>query len=194
MNLLPLDELNNLREEIQERFLLIPNPTAEQRREFREWCEDEILDLLLIAYTFGCEDANDMLGTEIAPTFKEMHNSIYKKVAGKDFAERIAEYAENGTLEDIMRVAETDAHRVYNEATMNTADEAYKETGKTIFKQWQTMMDDRVRDTHFYLEGVKVPLDAEFVTFDGDRAKAPGGFTKAENNVRCRCVLGLSTE
>ena len=28
-----------------------------------------------------------------------------------------------------------------------------------------------------------------FYTFDGDHASRPGKFTKAENNVNCRCVL-----
>lgn len=30
--------------------------------------------------------------------------------------------------------------------------------------------------------------------FDGDHASRPGEFTKAENNVNCRCVLKLETD
>ena len=189
MKLLPFDELNNLRTRVEVQ-MTIAQATG-NRKKFREWCEDEILDLLLLAYTFGCEDANEMLGTEIAPTFSEMESSVYKKVAGKDFAERIAEYAETGTVDEIMRVAETDAHRVYNEAEMNTADEVAK-TGRQILKTWSTMGDDRVRDTHDYLEGTTVPYDAEFYTYDGDHAFAPGGFEFPENNVNCRCWTVLS--
>lgn len=165
--------------------------TQSERKKLRKWCEDEVLDLLLLAYTFGCEDANEMLGTEIAPTYEEMRSSIYKKIAGKDFRQRIAEYTESGTVDDIMRVAETDSHRVYNEAEMDTAGVAAK-GGAKILKRWETMGDDRVRDTHDYLEGMTVPYDAEFYTYDGDHAFAPGGFELAENNVGCRCWTVLS--
>lgn len=163
------------------------------KEQFKAWCEDEILDLLLIAYTYGCEDANQMLYTEIAPTYKEMRDSIYKKIAGKDFAERIAEYAESGTVDEIMRVADTDSHRVYNEAVMNTAENADSEvrkSGEQIYKRWETMLDDRVREPHRWLEGVEIPLDADFIV-EGDRAKAPGGFESPELNINCRCVLSL---
>ena len=40
-------------------------------------------------------------------------------------------------------------------------------------------MDDKVRETHRYLEGASVSLDEEFWTFDGDHAAYPGGVTKA---------------
>ena len=136
-----------------------------------------------------------MLYTEIAPTYAEMRDSIYKKVAGKDFMQRIDEYVESGTVEDFMRVAETDSHRVYNDASVTTANEAVKSgkvDGSNLFKTWNTMLDDRVRDTHQYLEGVTIPFDAEFYTYDGDHAFEPGGFEKAENVVGCRCYLTYS--
>ena len=40
--------------------------TREQTR--KKLCDD-LLELLLIAYTYGCEDANEMIGTQIAPTW-----------------------------------------------------------------------------------------------------------------------------
>ena len=153
---------------------------------------DEILDLLLLAYSFGCEDANEMLGTEIAPTYDEMRDSVYRKVAGKDFTERLREYIPECRIEDIMRVADTDMTRIYNEAVTNTGNEAVdsgKVDGNRLRKTWNTMLDDRVRDTHAYLEGTTVPYNAEFYTFDGDHARYPGGFEYAENNCGCRCHL-----
>jgi hypothetical protein len=53
------------------------------------------------------------------------------------------------------------------------------------------MLDDRVRETHDYLEGVRVGIDDLFYTFDGDAAYAPGGFGDPSNNVNCRCYLTL---
>ena len=54
------------------------------------------------------------------------------------------------------------------------------------------MMDDKVRDTHSYLQSKKVPIGEEFFTYDGDSALYPGGFKSAENNVNCRCFLTYS--
>jgi hypothetical protein len=56
------------------------------------------------------------------------------------------------------------------------------------------MMDEKVRDTHKYLEGMTVALDEEFYTYDGDHAPAPHGFTKVENNANCRCVVTLKLD
>lgn len=181
MKLLPFDELNNLRTRVEVQ-MTIAQATGD-RKKFKEWCEDEILDLLLLAYTFGCEDANEMLGTEIAPTFTEMEDSVYKKIAGKDFAERIAEYAESGTVDEIMRVAETETHRVYNEACNTTAI-----MGGATKKTWNCMFHNS-RDTHIYLHGTTVPIDAKFYTFMGNSAYYPGQFGVAEEDCNCNCIL-----
>ena len=65
-----------------------------------------------------------------------------------------------------------------------------KQTGhEAVTKTWVTMKDDRVRETHDYLEGTTVHYDCEFFTYDGDHSQYPGGFSKPENNVNCRCIL-----
>lgn len=143
--------------------------------------EDEILDLLLIAYTFGCEDANEMLGTEIAPTYDEMHESIYKKVAGKDFVERVSEYVESGSVDEIMNVAGTDSHRVYNDASYKTA---VLGGGKT--KTWKCVFRNS-RDWHMYMHDTTIPIDAEFYTYLGNHAMYPGEFGVPEEDCNCQC-------
>ena len=60
---------------------------------------------------------------------------------------------------------------------------------QVVEKVWATMEDERVRETHNLLDGVGVPLGTLFVTIDGDSARYPGDFTKAENNTNCRCIL-----
>lgn len=52
--------------------------------------------------------------------------------------------------------------------------------------------DEKVRDTHQYLEGMTVGIDEDFWTYDNDHASAPGMFEFAENNVNCRCELLFS--
>ena len=59
-------------------------------------------------------------------------------------------------------------------------------------KSWITMMDEKVRDTHQYLEGMTVGIDEDFYTYDGDHAPAPGLFEFPENSINCRCELLFS--
>jgi hypothetical protein len=80
-------------------------------------------------------------------------------------------------------------HRMYNLGAIDTAEEVQQINGINILKEWHTVGDDKVRETHKYLEGYKIPLDERFYTFDGDSALYPGGFEEAQNNVGCRCIL-----
>lgn len=187
--LLPFDELNILRTQVENIF-----DTAADREDFKDYVEDSLLDILVMSYVYGNEAANAMLGTEEAVEPAEMTASLERKVAGEDWLQRVSKYIESGTAEDIMRVAETDAHRIYNEAIANVARREEMKGNTRILKTWETMMDDRVRDTHTYLEGMTIPFDERFFTYDGDSAMHPGDFYTAENNVNCRCRIRLSQE
>ena len=99
----------------------------------------------------------------------------------------IGYYENGGSLYDIRRIAETDATRIYNQGAVDAV-VANGLQGSTS-KRWRTMMDDRVRDTHDYLEGMVVPFSERFYTYDGDSAEFPGGFNLPENNIGCRCVV-----
>ena len=120
---------------------------------------------------------------------------------GEDFRQRITNHIEayergetdeEQLIERIAVVAETETHRAINDGELDAGQE-YERTypNVTLYKRWRTMMDDRVRDTHDFLEGATVPLDARFYTFDGDSALKPGGFMLPENNVNCRCDIEL---
>jgi uncharacterized protein with gpF-like domain len=113
---------------------------------------------------------------------------VNKKVAGKTWRERAEEYFSNGgTVDHLIRIVETEVHRDANTAALETAKKAGAKN-----KTWITMMDEKVRDTHQYLEGMTVGIDEDFWTYDNDHAPAPGMFEFAENNVNCRCELVFS--
>lgn len=154
-----------------------------------EKCIDIVYEYLEMCWTIGVANANDSLNTSYASQDAEMRAAIYEKVAGEDFTQRIRKWAEKGDLDAMVRVAETDANRVTNEASTVTAKKA-----KAKYKTWITMEDDKVRPTHQYLHGMKIPANDYFVTFDGDKAKEPEKFSKAENNVNCRCQLHYTYE
>lgn len=182
-----MDELNLLKTKIQ-------NEIARSDEDGNDvdipYLIDSVLDILIMSYVFGCESANEDLETSIKPQAEEMQSSIYKVIEGKTFEDRVREYGESKDIEKIMRVAETESHRVYNDSQFATA----KQSGLKVKKTWSTMLDERVRDTHEFLEGVTLDLDERFYTLDGDSALQPGGFESASGNCNCRCELILSKE
>jgi hypothetical protein len=178
VNLFPFDEIDAFKAEITK-----SDSSTLQAADV----EDEVLDLLIMSYVFGTNAANEMMGTDYPPNMDEMRETIEEKVAGKNYKERISEHIDEGRPDLIGAVADTDSVRVYNEAILKLGAKAGARN-----KTWHTMMDERVRDTHSPLEGISVPLDAYFYTWDEDRALAPGGFEKAQNNVNCRCILEIS--
>lgn len=123
---------------------------------------------------------------------RQMRDTIYKKIDGKDFEDRVREYLSAGDEMALIRVIETEYHRDYNAGGYDLAVKVSQKTGRVPTKVWCTMLDPRVRRTHEYLEAHVVPLGDEFYTYDGDHAPYPGEFIKPENNINCRCWLTYS--
>ena len=185
MNILPIDELNVFEATLNARYA-----DGKLTEELLDTTIDEMLDLFLLAYASGVTAANNDLGTEKKPSRDDADNAVNAEVAGKTWRERVKEWTDKGgTPYDLARIAETDMTRIYNTAVLDTVKANGAEN--TTYKRWVTMQDDRVRETHDYLENMVVPYDADFYTYDGDRAKAPGMFALPENNISCRCTVEL---
>ena len=116
-----------------------------------------------------------------------MYKLLAKKYEGLDTDDRVAECVIDRDPERLHKVLDTEWHRLYNGGGHDRAEEVEEEEGGRIYKTWYTMRDERVRDTHQPLEGIKVPLNRLFWTWDGDSAPYPGAFRLAQNNVNCRC-------
>lgn len=179
------------------------------KKKCRDDIISEMLDLYLLAYSFGCEDANEMLGTEIAPTYDEMRDSIYREIAGKTWEQRVDEYLDqyaeseeavaegripehavsyDGILFDLMRIAETEMHRDYNQAGFTTAKMAGAQ-----YKTWICTFRNS-RDWHIYMHETKIPIDAEFYTYLGNHAMFPGEFGVAEEDCNCLCYCRFTKD
>ena len=183
-SILPFDELNAFAQNLPTHF----EDGKIKSKEDEEDIIDELLDLFLLAYALGNSVTNDNLSSNYRPSVDEVMRVVDERVADKTWRERVEEYfSSGGTEADIVRIADTESHRIANTAALTTAKEAGAKT-----KTWVTMMDDKVRDTHSPLEGVSAPINGEFITWDGDRAQAPGLFSMASNNVNCRCELIFS--
>ena len=183
------DELSVISERLNADFSL----GTEQRKLFKKDRIDEILDMLIMAYVFGTEDANEELLVEESVETSEMYAAVWRVIADKNWEQRVSEYFDdpNATAEDIMRVVETDTNRIYSDAVLNVGEKVSKR-GDKVTKTWNTMQDDRVRSTHEYIESVTVPIDKRFFTYDGDSARYPGDFTDPQNNCGCRCYITLN--
>ena len=213
----PFDELEAFRSELEQDFQLPP----EERKRRKKDRIDEILEMLIMAYMFGNESANTMLfGPDIVDTIDpdepnrpvridvdDMEKSVFKDIAGKDWEQRVSEYydSDSGTADDVIRVVDTDMNRIYNDSVLDVGEKANAgrvewsnddlpapDTKDRVMKTWQTVLDDRVRDQHSYLEGMTIPVGRRFYTYTGDSARYPGDFSDPNNNCNCRCAISLS--
>lgn len=187
-SVLPFDELNRFTLKLQSMFPMGTLPTKKEDPEVYEDILDEMFDLFLLAYATGNSVTNMNLDFDWEPTADDATRTVNKRIAGKTWRERVDEYfTDGGTVDDLIRIAETETHRDANEAALGTARNAGMKS-----KTWVTMLDEKVRDTHQYLEGMTVGIDEDFYTYDGDHASAPGLFELANNNCNCRCELIFS--
>ena len=208
----PWDELSNLRTELDDTFQAGP----EERKRRKPYIIDEILEMLIMAYMYGNEAGNTMLyGSDVVDQIvpeqdgpnrvididtDDMNRSVFRVIADKTWEQRVSEYLddETGTVDDIIRVVDTDMNRIYNDSILNVgerAEESEPQQGMPtvgVTKTWETMMDERVRSTHEPLQSVSVPVNGRFHTWDGDSARYPGDFTDPNNNINCRCRIVLS--
>ena len=172
--MLSFDELNLLKSQVEMGVM----PT--------EALEDEFEEMLIDLYLMGFADVQKLVETE--PNAKDLREAVFRKFDGKDFRDRLREHS--GNVPDTLRVLDTDANRVYQAGQYDAA----KRSGEKLFKTWRTMEDPKVRDTHDYLEGMKVPVEDDFYTYDGDHAPYPGAFEMASNNVNCRCGIDITKD
>lgn len=147
--------------------------------------EDEILDLLVEAYMIGIGMACEDFKREPDYDAYVMYEIIFKDIDGETVTDRIHRWVEDDDLPAMERLAESEFHRVANEASQRKA----AQIDPTATKTWETMEDDRVRDTHEYLQSMTVGVKDYFVTWTGAKALYPGGFESAEENCNCRCYL-----
>ena len=173
---MPLDELNTFKSDLTQ------NPQAEREEED---IIDEILDLAILSYLNGVNDANDMLGTNETADVDKMREAIYREYDGRDFAADVKRHFALNSASGIALVADTTSHRAYVMGELDAA----RSGGVAQTKTWGTMLDDKVRDTHEYLQSETIPIDADFYTYTGAKAQAPGLFGIPEEDCNCRCWL-----
>ena len=184
MNVMPFDELNTLKASLPRFF---ENGRIKSENDLEELL-DMLEDLFLLAYADGVLSSNMSLSSSYVPTLEEVEQTVNRKIAGKTWRERVLDYYDNGgTIADIERIAETETHRDANAGAYAAA-----LAGGATTKTWNTMLDDRVRDSHAWLEGVTAPIDGEFYNELGQSTYYPGEWGIPEQDCNCRCYLTFS--
>ena len=195
MTLAPFDELDVIREKLNEQRLKW-NPEAAPSKKLVEDAIDDLLLLFILAYVCGKDHACEDLDAEVEIDEGQMQAAVYQEIKGETWVDRVTEHMKSFDVEAVMMVAETEVNRDFNQGAMNSAALIEKKTGRTAMKTWNTMLDEKVRDSHYPLEGTKIRLPELFCTFDyagnADYADQPGHFSTPENNVNCRCYLTFS--
>ena len=179
------DELNLLRSSAVD--LIREYRQSHDAKAVKRWC-DYMGFVLCLVYAYGWKDAEQIVG--IVP-FKDGldDKAVNLDIDGETYRERIERQLDEDSLDGILRIIDTEAHRDYNTGVYD----AGKQSGQTgLKKTWMTMMDDRVRDAHSYLQGVTVGMDDYFYADTGDYTLFPGGFGNPELDCNCRCFVTLS--
>ena len=179
--MLKFDELNTILDAYREEYTPIEVYTETEKKIAQTEDMDAVVEILIMAYVFGARDGMAQLRISKDIDQDKLIDAIDKKIAGENWRTRI----ENGS--DPTVIAETESIRCYNQAVIDIAEDL-----EGVYKTWKTMGDEKVRDTHRFLQDVKVPITEYFYTYDGDSAQFPCEFTLAENNVNCRCRIELS--
>ena len=129
---------------------------------------DDVLSFLINAYTLGIRNAGIMLDHELSVNVDEMQDAIFLLIEGKTFADRVADHVGGNDLGGLKNLVESEYHRVYNAAVYDGGRDYIDNGGFGVSKKWITVRDDKVRETHSYLEGQSVPLGDLFFTGAGD--------------------------
>ena len=178
-NVFRWDELEIIRKDAEILFGGGQKPEKKQREQGCDYLEY----VLCLVYAYGWHDAEEIVGIVPFPDGKDTE-TVNLEIEDKTFRERITE---DSSYEEVLRIIDTEAHRDYNTGVFDAA----KASGANVRKMWNTMLDDKVRETHRYLEGIEIGIDDLFYSESGASALYPGGFGDPTEDIGCRCFLTL---
>ena len=150
---------------------------------------DELFDYayetLVNAYNDGWDYVEMLVDVGLEP-FKGSPDAyiFYVYDDGEDLFDKLEKAYNEKDIEHINLILATEYHRLFNVGSFERAIESSFKS-----KVWNTVKDNKVRATHSYIDNIKIPVDAKFITSDGDKTQFPGGFSNMKNNINCRCWL-----
>lgn len=179
------DEINAISKQMYDDYISGKKTESETESDF----EDFLLYAYSIGFLMGAEDIGASKDQSASPISQQVKDAIDRKFEGITAKQRLKDHLLNRDgSSSIERLMKTEWHRMTNEG-IDGFGKLYGNQNMT--KRWVTMLDDKVRDTHDYLEGAEVPFNEDFYTYNGDHAPFPGMFGVPEEDVNCRCIVEL---
>lgn len=132
----------------------------------------------------------EALGEDVDSLKKRIASSISRGIATADSYENIARNISNDSkvgLNNAMRIARTDGHRIHCNSAYDAMLEA-KASGADVVKQWDASLDGKTRTHHRQLDGQIRELDEPF-EIGGREAMYPADFGRPEEDINCRCTI-----
>ena len=111
-----------------------------------------------------------------------------KMVVGRAIRQKLAQGGY--PLRRAVTIARTETHAAANWASQVMHEKLHSDS--TVFKQWVSTNDGRVRKAHSYMNGVKVEIDKPFIVTDksgSHKMMYPGDYAgPAGQIINCRCI------
>lgn len=137
---------------------------------------------------------SDNLYTELGYDIKDMSKKIAGEISrgiasGKGYGEIAQRIADNTNipLNNAMRIARTESHRIQCKSAMDAQYKA-RDKGADVVKEWNSFLDGKTRPHHRKLDGQIRELDKPFEV-GGKKAMFPGDFGDPAEDCNCRCAL-----
>lgn len=92
-----------------------------------------------------------------------------------------------------IRVAQTESHRIHNQAALDSVDHA-NDLGVNTVKRWVSTLDGDTRSAHRSLDGQKADNKGNFHSNLGGMGPAPGSMANAADDINCRCTFYVDIE
>ena len=87
------------------------------------------------------------------------------------------------------RIARTEAANITNAADLQAARTSAQALGQDMQKVWVATLDPRTRDSHYQLDGKRIPLDAKFMVGGHEADRPSDDRLPPHENINCRCTL-----
>ena len=129
----------------------------------------------------------DNLDNVISKINQEITRGLIKGQSYGKMAAAIKETLGNDAKKSLL-VAQTEAHRVHNQARLESTEHA-EDIGVKIVKVWVATLDSRTRDAHQTLDGKEADKNGNFHSPAGGVGPAPGMMGTAADDCNCRCTF-----
>lgn len=114
-------------------------------------------------------------------------------LTGKQIERMVGRYTENMLRMRADMIARTEMLKIIEEARETALKHSLKRakiSEKLVVKEWISLQDEKVRETHMHLDGQKQPLAKPFRSISGAKLMRPGDRSApASEVINCRCSM-----